>query len=79
MAHLGVHGEACKVKHIQRSARGEAEPSSSYLEDGSKPGLNRTLWLPSCKGPHIETCVYQGGVLLPAWAPRVSVISRRCT
>ena len=44
---------ASKVRHFQEIARREVDLSSSYLEDGSKSGLNRTLRLLSCKGLYI--------------------------
>ena len=42
-----------KVRHVQETERREVDLGLSYLEDGSKPGLNRTLRLLSCKGQHI--------------------------
>ena len=41
-------GESSRVKRVQETARRVANLSSSYLEDGSKPGPNRTLRLLSC-------------------------------
>ena len=38
-------GETSKVRHAQATARGEVDLSSSYLEDNSRPGLNRSLRL----------------------------------
>ena len=41
-------GGAGKVGHIQEPARREEDLSSTYLEDRSKPDLNRTRRLLSC-------------------------------
>ena len=41
-------GGASKVRHVNEKARREVDLSSSYLKNGSKPGLNRTLRLLSC-------------------------------
>ena len=40
--------ESSKVRHLQEKVRREVDLSSSYLEDNSKPGLNRSLRLLSC-------------------------------
>ena len=45
-------GGASKARHVQETAGREVDLSLSYLEDGSKPGLNRTRRLLSCKGQH---------------------------
>ena len=37
-----------KARHVQETARREVDLSSSYLEDNSKSGPNRSLWLLSC-------------------------------
>ena len=48
---------ASKVRHVQQSAPREVDLNSSYVEDGSKPGLNRTLRLLSCKRQKMYTCI----------------------
>ena len=52
-------GGASKVKHAQQSASREVNLSSmSYLKDGLKPGLDRTLRLFSGKDQHNPTRVF---------------------
>ena len=41
-------GESSKVRRLQEKARREVDLSSSYLEDNSKPGPNRSLRPLSC-------------------------------
>ena len=41
-------GEPSKVRRVQETARREVDLSSSYLQDNSKPGLNRSPRLLSC-------------------------------
>lgn len=51
------------MRHVQKTACREVDRSSRYLENGSKPGLNRCLRLLSCKHQHIYTRIYFGLVL----------------
>ena len=53
-------GGGSKVRHAQETARRKVDLSLSYLGDRSKPGLNRTLRLLSCKGQHFYICISKG-------------------
>ena len=50
--------ESSKLGNLLEKARREVDLSSSYLEDNSKPGLNRSLRLLSCQRQHICTTIY---------------------
>lgn len=51
-------GESGKVIHAQEKARREVGLSSNYLEENSKPRLNRSLRPQSCQCQDTCTCIY---------------------
>ena len=55
---LAGSGEPSEVRHVQETARQEVDLSSSCLKDGSKRGLNGSLWPLSLKHQHIYTFIY---------------------
>ena len=67
-----THGIVGRVRHVQKTAGRKVDLSSSYLEDGSKAGLNRTLRLLLCN-PRIiaHVLLTYGGVKICAQSSHI--------